>query len=165
LHSSAGDEILRQIRFPFPVAEYVRYHHERWDGLGYPDGLKGENIPLGARILAIADAFDAIRSSRPYKTSFGTSDSIELLRAQSGTAYDPHLVELFIRHINELQDAANDAATNMPELSFRKYFETVNLALSSPSALQHQNRQAILSLTHRQNCCFCSNFAKASVVS
>jgi diguanylate cyclase (GGDEF)-like protein len=134
LHSSAGDEILRQIRFPFPVAEYVRYHHERWDGLGYPDGLKGDQIPLGARILAIADAFDAIRSSRPYKTSFGTSDSIELLRAQSGTAYDPHLVDLFVCHIDELQDAANEAATNMPELSFRKYFEKVNLALSSPSA-------------------------------
>ena len=55
VHATAGDEILQQVRFPYPVAKYVRYHHERWDGLGYPDGLKGEDIPLGARILAISD--------------------------------------------------------------------------------------------------------------
>ena len=75
-------------------------------GLGYPDGLRGEQIPLGARILAIADAFDAIRSSRPYKVSFGLSDSIELLRSQAGTLYDPHLVEIFEEHIHELDASA-----------------------------------------------------------
>src|SRR5262249_54007586 len=123
LHASAGDEILQQIQFPFPVAKYVRYHHEKWDGTGYPDGLKGEAIPLGARILSIADAFDAIRSSRPYKLSFGIQDSIELLRAQSGTMYDPTLLELFVAHIDDLERAAAEAAKNIPELSFRRYSE------------------------------------------
>ena len=126
VHAAAGDEILQQVQFPFPVAEYVRSHHERWDGLGYPDGLRGESIPLGARILAIADAFDAIRSSRPYKLSFGLQDSVELLRAQAGTLYDPQLIEIFVGHISELEAAAQDAARNVPELSFRKYFEKID---------------------------------------
>lgn len=123
IHSEAGDEILKQVQFPFPVATYVRSHHERWDGLGYPDGLRGEQIPLGARILAIADAFDAIRSARPYKLSFGLSDSIELLRSQAGTLYDPKLVNIFEQHIHQLEAAAQESARNIPELSFRKYFE------------------------------------------
>lgn len=131
LHAAAGDEILQEVRFPFPVAQYVRCHHEQWDGLGYPDGLKGEQIPLGARILTIADAFDAIRSSRPYKVSFGVQDSIELLRAKAGKRFDPHLVDLFITHIDELVAAAEEAANNAPELAFRKYFEKVDRAIST----------------------------------
>ncbi|NWG14905.1 MAG: HD domain-containing protein [Acidobacteria bacterium] len=123
VHAAAGDEILRQIQFPFPVAEYVRSHHERWDGLGYPDGLRGEAIPIGARILAIADAFDAIRSSRPYKLSYSLEESINLLRSQAGTQYDPKLVDLFARNIGELERAAQEAVKDVPELSFRKYFE------------------------------------------
>jgi diguanylate cyclase (GGDEF)-like protein/putative nucleotidyltransferase with HDIG domain len=131
MHAAAGDEILQQVRFPFPVAKYVRSHHERWDGNGYPDGLKEEQIPLGARILAVADAYDAIRSTRPYKQSFGTQDSIELLRAQGGTAYDPALVRLFIQNAEELETAADEASRNVAELSFRKYFETIDRALSA----------------------------------
>jgi diguanylate cyclase (GGDEF)-like protein/putative nucleotidyltransferase with HDIG domain len=137
VHAAAGDEILQQVQFPFPVAEYVRSHHERWDGLGYPDGLKGESIPLGARILAIADAFDAIRSSRPYKLSFGLQDSVELLRAQARTLYDPQLIELFVNHISELEAAAQEAAKNVPELSFRKYFEKIDLNPQVPSSTVH----------------------------
>jgi diguanylate cyclase (GGDEF)-like protein/putative nucleotidyltransferase with HDIG domain len=136
LHSAAGDEILKQIQFPFPVAQYVRSHHERWDGNGYPDGLSGTAIPLGARILAIADAFDAIRSSRPYKLSFGIQDSVELLRAQSGTLYDPELVAIFVNHIDELETAAQDAAKNVPELTFRRYFDhTASTPLAASTSL------------------------------
>ncbi len=134
LHATAGDEILRQVQFPFPVARYVRCHHERWDGKGYPDGLQGDDIPLGARILSIADAFDAIRSSRPYKSSFGLNDSVELLRTQIGAAYDPVLVELFIQNIEALEAAAVEAGKNIAELSFRKYFETVNQDLIKADA-------------------------------
>ena len=130
-HSEAGDEILRQIKFPFPASNYVRSHHERWDGRGYPDGLKGEEIPLGARILAIADAFDAIRSSRPYKLSFGLRDSTELMRAQAGTVYDSHLIDLFIGHLEELESEAQGVVKNLPELSFRKYFEKVDRSATS----------------------------------
>lgn len=126
IHAAAGDEILQQVRFPFPVAKYVRCHHERWDGLGYPDGLKGEEIPLGARILAVSDAFDAIRFSRPYKLSIATDEAVEILRNQAGIAYDPQLIQLFTDHIKELEQAAASESEDAPELSFRKYFETLN---------------------------------------
>jgi diguanylate cyclase (GGDEF)-like protein/putative nucleotidyltransferase with HDIG domain len=124
MHAAAGDEILQQVHFPFPVAKYVRYHHERWDGLGYPDGLKGEEIPLGARILAISDAFDAIRFSRPYKLSISTDEALDILRAQAGLSYDPRLVRLFTENIIELEKAAICESENAPQLSFRKYSET-----------------------------------------
>jgi diguanylate cyclase (GGDEF)-like protein/putative nucleotidyltransferase with HDIG domain len=129
-HTVAGDEILQQVRFPFPVTKYVRSHHERWDGNGYPDGLKGEEIPLGARILAVADAFDAIRFSRPYKLSMATDEALDILRSQSGIYFDPILVQLFVNHIDELEQSAIEASQNAPELSFRKYFETADRALS-----------------------------------
>jgi len=140
VHSTAGDEILQQVQFPYPVAEYVRYHHERWDGNGYPDGLKGEAIPIGARILSIADAFDAIRSTRPYKTAFGTDDSVELLRVQSGTSYDPKLIELFISNIEQLELAADEASKNISELSFRKYYQKAdNIIQSADVPVQEPN--------------------------
>ncbi|MBN1571007.1 MAG: HD domain-containing protein [Acidobacteria bacterium] len=131
IHAAAGDEILQHVQFPFPVAQYVRYHHERWDGLGYPDGLKGEEIPLGARILAVADAFDAIRFSRPYKLAIPMDEALELLRAQSGTIYDPKLIQLFVDNIEQLERAALRESQNVPEPSFRKYFETVNREISA----------------------------------
>ena len=131
VHAAAGDEILQHVHFPFPAAKYVRHHHERWDGNGYPDGLKGEEIPLGSRILAVADAFDAIRFSRPYKLAIPIEEARELLLAQSGIIYDPEVIKLFVDHIEELEQAAIKEAENSPEPSFRKYFETVNRALSA----------------------------------
>jgi diguanylate cyclase (GGDEF)-like protein/putative nucleotidyltransferase with HDIG domain len=130
MHAVAGDEILQQVRFPFSVAKHVRSHHERWDGNGYPDGLKGEEIPLGARILAVADAFDAIRFSRPYKLSMATDEALDILRSQSDIYFDPTLVELFVKHIDVLEQSAIRESQNAPELSFRKYFETTDRALS-----------------------------------
>ena len=134
MHAAAGDEILQQVCFPFPVATYVRYHHERWDGLGYPDGLKGEEIPLGARILAIADAFDAIRFSRPYKLSVPTDEAIEILRAEAGIVYDPALVQVFTSHIEELERAALKESENAPKLSFRRNTEKTDDAFSSEAS-------------------------------
>jgi len=131
IHAAAGDEILQHVQFPFPAAKLVRYHHERWDGLGYPDGLKGEEIPLGARILAVADAFDAIRFSRPYKLAIPMEEALELLRAQSGTIYAPALIKLFVENVEELEKAAVLEASNLTEPSFRKYFESVNRSLSA----------------------------------
>ncbi|MBM3790833.1 MAG: HD domain-containing protein, partial [Acidobacteria bacterium] len=119
-HSAAGAEILAQIRFPFPVAEYVRSHHERWDGSGYPDGLQGEQIPIGARILIIADTFDALRSSRPYKSPLGIRESLETMMAESGRTYDARLLELFLSHIDELEAAAAEACRNIPQPDFRR---------------------------------------------
>jgi diguanylate cyclase (GGDEF)-like protein/putative nucleotidyltransferase with HDIG domain len=133
-HAAAGDEILQPVGFPYPVAKYVRYHHERWDGLGYPDGLKGEEIPLGARILSIADSFDAIRFSRPYKLSIATDEALEILRTQAGISYDPQLVRLFTEHISELEQTAIKESENAPQLSFRKYSEMAESS-SSPVAI------------------------------
>jgi diguanylate cyclase (GGDEF)-like protein/putative nucleotidyltransferase with HDIG domain len=134
VHATAGDEILQQVKFPFPVAKYVRYHHERWDGQGYPDGLKGEEIPLGARILSISDAFDAIRFSRPYKLPVAKEEAAEILRNQAGIVYDPRLVQLFTDHIDELDAQALRESENAPQLSFRSYFESIDKA--DISALQ-----------------------------
>jgi diguanylate cyclase (GGDEF)-like protein/putative nucleotidyltransferase with HDIG domain len=119
IHAVAGEEILEQVRFPYPVAKIVRAHHERWDGKGYPDGLKGEEIPLGARILILADTFDAIHSPRPYKRAHGLQECIEELRNGIGSVYDPKLAELFLVNIDRLKAEADEAVKNMPKLSYR----------------------------------------------
>jgi diguanylate cyclase (GGDEF)-like protein/putative nucleotidyltransferase with HDIG domain len=134
MHVQAGDEILQQIRYPFPAADYVRCHHERWDGLGYPNGLKGEQIPVGGRILAIADAFDAIRYSRPYKLPININEAVEILRSQGGTVFDPNMVQLFIDNIDELDKTAAKESDSMPELSFRKSLEIADSAISDASS-------------------------------
>ena len=134
IHALAGHEIVEQIQFPFPVAKYVRGHHERWDGRGYPDGLKEEAIPLGARILAIADAFDAMRSWRPYKEPLNMQDSLAELRSKAGSIFDPRLIELFVTNISHLESKAVEAARDSRELSFRNAIEAVNQD-AAPTAL------------------------------
>ena len=118
-HSIAGEEILNLVEFPYPVSKIVRSHHERWDGTGYPDGLKGEEIPLGSRILTVADSFDAIRSLRPYHVARGIQECLQALRNGAGTLYDPGLVDLFIQNVDHLESEATEAVRNMSELSFR----------------------------------------------
>ncbi len=78
------------------VVAAVRHHHERWDGAGYPDGLAGADIPLFARVIAVADAYDAITSTRPYRASSGRDDAVKALRANAGAQFDPEVVETFI---------------------------------------------------------------------
>ena len=77
--------------------DIVRSHHERWDGAGYPDGLRSEEIPLAARIMAVADVYDALRSTRPYKSAFSHAESVEIIRAGSATQFSPEIVEAFLR--------------------------------------------------------------------
>ena len=86
--------------FGAPVSELVLAHHERWDGLGYPAGLHGDDIPLGARILAIADCYSTLQATRPYRPARSETAAITVLREFSGTAFDPALVELFIARLN-----------------------------------------------------------------
>jgi putative nucleotidyltransferase with HDIG domain len=92
---------LRSISFPWDVRPLIRHHHERYDGKGYPDGLKGEEIPLGARIIAVADVFDALTSDRPYRKALSLGEAIEEMRRVSGTQLDPKLVLLFIKTVEE----------------------------------------------------------------
>jgi diguanylate cyclase (GGDEF)-like protein/putative nucleotidyltransferase with HDIG domain len=97
LHPEKGASILLPVNFPFPVLPIVRSHHERWDGTGYPDGLKGEEIPLGARILAVADVYDALTMDRPYRSGWSQDQAVEYIRENAGTHFDPEVVENFLR--------------------------------------------------------------------
>ena len=100
-----GAEILAPVEFPWPVVPIVRHHQERWDGSGYPDGLKGPAIPPGARILAIADAADAMLSERPYRAAIPREDMVEFIRGEAGTHFEPALIEVFCAHWAELEAA------------------------------------------------------------
>jgi diguanylate cyclase (GGDEF)-like protein/putative nucleotidyltransferase with HDIG domain len=96
IHPQVGAEIIAMVPFPYPVAPLILSHHERWDGKGYPQGLKGEDIPMGARILTIVDYYDAVTTERPYHKALSYDSAIGLLRHESGRALDPKLVPLFI---------------------------------------------------------------------
>jgi len=97
LHSLRGAEILRPLTFLNGVITLIRQHHERYDGRGYPEGLKGEKIELGARIIAVADAFDAIISERPYRKAYSKKYAISKLTEHSGTQFDPQVVKAFLK--------------------------------------------------------------------
>jgi ribonuclease P protein subunit RPR2 len=94
LHPTVGWEILREIDFLGEAKLVVRHHHERWDGAGYPDGLAGEDIPLAARIFAVADTLDALTSDRPYRPACGFTEARAIIQAASGTQFDPTIVEV-----------------------------------------------------------------------
>jgi putative nucleotidyltransferase with HDIG domain len=97
LHASVGADILSAIDFPYPVVPIVRHHHESWDGTGYPDGLRGVAIPIGARILSVVDCFDALTSDRPYRPRLSDQEAMRILNERKGTMYDPVIVETFER--------------------------------------------------------------------
>jgi putative nucleotidyltransferase with HDIG domain len=105
VHASVGADILSSIKFPYPVVPIVRHHHENWDGTGYPDRLKGTEIPLGARILAVVDCFDALTSDRPYRTRLSDADAISILMERRGIMYDPLVVDSFVSSKDELSDS------------------------------------------------------------
>ena len=94
-HPAAGEQMLADVQFPWDVAPMVRSHHERWDGHGYPDGLVAEKIPLQARILCIADVYDALTTERSYKRAFSQLEAIEIMRREVGRQFDPQLFQLF----------------------------------------------------------------------
>jgi putative nucleotidyltransferase with HDIG domain len=97
LHVDVGADILSTIDFPYPVVPIVRCHHENWDGSGYPRGIAGEDIPIGARILSVVDCFDALTSDRPYRRALSDESAFEILKARRGTMYDPVIVDTFMR--------------------------------------------------------------------
>jgi putative nucleotidyltransferase with HDIG domain len=104
LHASVGADILSGIAFPYPVVPIVRHHHENWDGSGYPSGLSGTEIPIGARILAVVDCFDALTSDRPYRPRLSDEEALRILTERRGTMYDPLMVDTFISVYHELPD-------------------------------------------------------------
>jgi putative nucleotidyltransferase with HDIG domain len=96
-HSTLGANIVKEVPFLSDLYKLILHHHEHYDGSGYPGGLQGENIPLGARILHLADAFDAMTSDRPYRTSLGHQEAVRRIVADSGKHFDPALVGVFLR--------------------------------------------------------------------
>jgi len=103
IHSIVGSDILERVVFPYPVAPIVRGHHEKWDGTGYPDGLKGEEIPIGARVLAAVDSLDALISDRQYRNALPLDAAMERIAALSGTSFDPKVIEILKRRYVELE--------------------------------------------------------------
>jgi putative nucleotidyltransferase with HDIG domain len=105
LHAPIGAEILSSIEFPYPVVPIVRHHHENWDGTGYPDGLKGVDIPIGARILSVVDCYDALTSDRPYRGRMSDDDALRIVLERRGTMYDPLVVDTFARCYKRIMPA------------------------------------------------------------
>jgi diguanylate cyclase (GGDEF)-like protein/putative nucleotidyltransferase with HDIG domain len=106
VHPLVGAEILERVAFPYPVAPIVRSHHERWDGSGYPEGLAGENIPIGARILAAVDCLDALASHRQYRQALPLHEAMAKVKEKAGSWFDPQVVEVLERRYIELERKA-----------------------------------------------------------
>jgi len=96
-HPQIAADILRPIRFLHAIIPFILYHHERWDGQGYPSGLKGDVIPMGARIIAVADVYQALTSNRPYRKAFTKEQAVKILKEGSGKQFDPQIVKIFLR--------------------------------------------------------------------
>src|ERR1700680_4339672 len=117
IHTLVGAEILERVRFPYPVVPIVRAHHEKWDGSGYPMGLKGAEIPLGARILSAVDYLDALASDRQYRRALPLQEVMQQLSAESGKAFDPKVVQVLekrYRHLENLALARSSNDVNSP---------------------------------------------------
>jgi putative nucleotidyltransferase with HDIG domain len=112
LHAGVGADILSAIDFPYPVVPIVRHHHENWDGTGYPTGIKGTDIPIGARILSVVDCFDALTSDRPYRPRLSDEEALKILAERRGWMYDPLIVDTFTRVYAEI--APHSSPTNVP---------------------------------------------------
>jgi diguanylate cyclase (GGDEF)-like protein/putative nucleotidyltransferase with HDIG domain len=104
IHPIVGSEILERVHFPYPVVPIVRSHHERWDGTGYPDGLKGEDIPIGARILSAVDCLDALATDRQYRKALPLDEAMQVVVEQGGKAYDPRVVAVLKASYRELEE-------------------------------------------------------------
>jgi putative nucleotidyltransferase with HDIG domain len=114
IHPIVGAEILEQVHFPYPVVPIVRAHHEKWDGSGYPNGLAGEEIPIGARILAAVDCLDALASDRQYRKALPLNEAMAKVVADAGKSFDPKVVAILNRRYIELEKLANQEPLQAP---------------------------------------------------
>jgi diguanylate cyclase (GGDEF)-like protein/putative nucleotidyltransferase with HDIG domain len=117
IHPVVGAEILERVRFPYPVTPIVRSHHERWDGTGYPDGLKGEQIPIGARVLSAVDCLDALASHRQYRRALPLDEAMQKVASESGIGFDPRVVDVLRRRYVELEALAQAGEVEHAKLS------------------------------------------------
>ncbi len=111
IHPVVGADILERVRFPYPVVPIVRSHHERWDGQGYPDGLQGEDIPVGARILSVVDCFDALASDRPYRRALPLPKAMDIVKSMAGSQFDPQIVAILDQCYAEFEKIYEEPGT------------------------------------------------------
>ena len=116
-HPELGVRIMQSIDFPWNVKPLVKHHHERFNGTGYPDGLRGYGIPLGARIIAVADVFDAMTSCRSYRPARSREESIGIIMAESGTVFDPEIVEQFVMLIKKIYKAVSEESGEKDQMT------------------------------------------------
>jgi putative nucleotidyltransferase with HDIG domain len=126
VHAAVGADIIKSIDFPYPVEPIVRHHHENWNGTGYPEGLKGQQIPVGARILSVVDCYDALTSDRPYRPRYSRDHAEQVLRERRGSWYDPWVVDAFLSIVEKLE--RDDQAE-------QKLGDTTNTPLRLPAQL------------------------------
>jgi diguanylate cyclase (GGDEF)-like protein/putative nucleotidyltransferase with HDIG domain len=117
VHTVVGAEILEQVAFPYPVAPIVRSHHEKWDGTGYPDGLKAEDIPIGARILSAVDCLDALASDRQYRRALPLDEAMNYVAGLAGKSFDPQVVEILKANYREFEQMAQSTPLRVHKLS------------------------------------------------
>ena len=103
-HPRVGAHLVEEIVWPYPVAPLVRHHHERWDGAGYPDGLKGEQIPLGSRLIHVCEAYDAMTSPTSYRAVIGDAQALDIIESKAGTQFDPDLAPRFKKMLEGLPE-------------------------------------------------------------
>ena len=149
IHPQVGAEIIAAVPFPYPVAPLILSHHERWDGKGYPQGLAGEQIPAGARILTIVDYFDAVTTERPYHKALTIDSAIGLLRHESGRALDPVLVPLFVDMLPSLIAEADRLERQQ---SSRPLVETIRTGTTATGLVPPTGTSAFenIALAHRE---------------
>jgi diguanylate cyclase (GGDEF)-like protein/putative nucleotidyltransferase with HDIG domain len=145
VHPLVGAEIVEQVQFPYPVAPIVRAHHEKWDGSGYPFGLKGEDIPLGARILTAVDCLDALTSNREYRQALPLDEGMQQIVNEAGKSFDPKVVEVLKRRYRELDQQARVNPAEHTLLSTNTKIDNgkapdAGLDLCALSGLAHGNK-------------------------
>src|SRR5437868_15368525 len=114
IHPIVGAEICERVNFPYPVAPIVRAHHEKWDGSGYPEGLSGEGIPLGARILSAVDCLDALASDRQYRRALPLDEAMAVVAGEVNRSFDPKVIEVLQRRYQELEKTAREQPSKAP---------------------------------------------------
>lgn len=165
IHPVVGAEILERVQFPYPVVPIVRSHHESWDGTGYPDGLKGEEIPIGARVLSAVDCLDALATDRQYRAALPLDEAMERVVQLSGKSFDPQVVDILKTHYRELEEIARSSTEEREKLSTELSVKrdtapangydvaaqepgTQNTAFLSSIAAARQEAQTLFELSH-----------------
>jgi diguanylate cyclase (GGDEF)-like protein len=148
IHPRVGAEILKSVPFPYPVASLVLAHHERWDGRGYPGGLKGEGIPLGARVIAVIDCFTAMLTDRPYRPARTYAEALASLRENGGSALDPAVVETFVEVLPGLEAELHASLAAPPEANADSDAQSDERSALDDITVTHREEQLLHDVAH-----------------